>query len=312
MSSSEYVDHVRDARERNCVLRLRVLKIRSGYANGPIFIFEGKTDIGAYEAWIKRIDGDFRYKGVPSNGKTQVLNFRESISGSENKDFKSIYFFIDHDYDGLRGFDDSDNIFCTQSYSFENYLVTDLVLESILNDEFECSDDPDIVPRVLELYRKMSSDFCNSMSDANLRLFIAAKYQLERGRIEKKINKFVEIAVNSVTKIYDDEEVLSLIPLLVEPDEEMEIEGRNEFNEICDCMKRFRGKYIYLFFLTWLDVLSISRKDGILPFTEAKNIKYNRACHTERSLASRSEIPEGLSPFIARIKNELNSLSVQT
>lgn len=309
MSSSEYLERVRDARERKCVLRLQVLKIRSGHANDPIFIFEGKTDIGAYETWIKRLDENCKYRGVPSNGKAQVLNFRDSITGSKNKDFNLIYFFVDHDYDGLRGFDPSDNIFCTDSYSFENYLATGTVLESILNDEFECSDDPELVLKIMELYNSVSIEFCKQMSDVNLRLFIAANYHIEKGRIEKKSSKFVEIAVNSVSKTYDDDKITSLIPLSAEPNETQKKDGHKEFNKICNPMKCYRGKYIYSFFLSWLDVLATSRREGAMPFNEIKNIKYNRACMTERSLASRSEIPEGLSPFISRIVKEVNSLS---
>ncbi|MDG1286321.1 MAG: DUF4435 domain-containing protein [Rickettsiales bacterium] len=202
----------------------------------------------------------------------------------------------------MRGFDESDNIFCTEGYSFENYLVTNIVLESILNDEFECSSEPEKVQDILKLYNSVSSSFCEAMTDANLRLFIAAKYNLHRERIENNLNKFVEITVNSVMKKYDSNQILSLIPLREEPVAEQTATAPEIFNKIIDPMKCHRGKYIYSFFLKWLDILAASRKAGSLPFSEPQNIRYNRASITDRSLASRSEIPNGLTAFILRIK----------
>jgi hypothetical protein len=301
MSSSEYVNRVREARSRTVVLKTKVFTIRSGDESTPIFIFEGKTDLGPYETWIKRIDSNLSYKGIPADGKAQVLDFRDSIRSLDEVTYSSIYFFIDYDFDGLRGYEKSENLFCTDSYSFENYLVCAPVLDSILNDEFECVTDRDSFEAVTELFSKVSSEFCDAIKEANQRLYLAAKYSLDRGRIEARVQKFVLIKIDSVTKQYDSESLSSLIPLTREPDGDQIKEGSREFSCISAPMKSYRGKYIFSFFLTWLDLLAEARRSGSPPFTAAHNIKYNRVLMSERSLASRSPLPPNLREFIAKI-----------
>ncbi|MDP1520630.1 DUF4435 domain-containing protein [Porticoccus litoralis] len=299
MSADGYVDHIRSARKRKSVLKIKVLSIRSGDINAPIFIFEGKTDIGPYEAWIKRIDEDLSYKGLPAEGKAQVLEFRESI---RDENLGPVYFFVDHDFDGLREYRPSSNIYCLDSYSYENYLVTNVVLESILNDEFECSVEPESIHSAQSLYSKVSASFCDAMKEANLRFFVAAKYDLKRGRVDNRINQFVSVFIDFVAKKYDSDRLNQLVPLLDEYSQDEFSSAEEFFLNICDPMKNHRGKYIFSFFLCWLDLLADARKAGTYPFLASASIKYNRAAMSPRSLAGRSKIPTGLSDFILSIR----------
>ncbi|MFL1405349.1 DUF4435 domain-containing protein [Marinobacter sp. M1N3S26] len=301
MSSEYYVEHVREARKRSSVLKIKVLTVRSGDRQSPIFIYEGKTDVGPYETWINRIDNDLHYKCIPGEGKAQVLEFRESVHNSSSSDFSSLYFFLDRDFDGLRGYPNTKDTFCLDAYSFENYLVTCEVLVSILTDEFECAAEPEAIQDVRDLYEKVSADFCEAMADANFRIFLAARYGLDRGRLENRINRFVNIKVDAVERLYNSNTVNDLIPLANSAPEREIDSAMKDFNDIENPMKSYRGKYMLLFFLTWLDFLASSRRCGSFPFKRAENIKFNRATMSERSLASRSPLPEGLKEFILSI-----------
>lgn len=305
MSTERYIQHIRDARKRPSVLKAKILTIRSGEAEIPILVFEGKTDVGPYDTWIRRVYDSFRYKGIPAEGKAQLLDFRESIKDVDDSQYESIYFFIDYDFDGMRGYDVSDNIFCIDSYSFENYLVSEVVLESLLNDEFECAAELETIKAVKELFLKVSGEFCIAMNEANSRLHQAAEYSLERGRLEPKINKFVDVKLDKVIKKHSSNDLEALVPLLKEiTEEEAEIAMR-KFGEIENPMHSHRGKYILNFFLSWLDLLAKARRDGELPFEGGAKIKFNRGALSERSLATRSLLPRGLDDFINKINEQV-------
>jgi len=307
MSSDKYIDHVRDARKRKSVLKIKVLAIRSGDSEVPIFVFEGKTDIGPYEAWIKRISSDFFYKGIPGEGKAQVLEFRDSISNVDEEQFDSIYFFVDNDFDGLRGYQESCDIYCTDSYSFENYLAETEVLISVLEDELGCVSELNDIEQSVSLYAKVSQEFLDAMRQVNFRLFLAAQYDLGRGRLDNRINSFVDFDLNAVRKKYSEEELKELIPLATEADDHQIRTASQKFSEMPEPMKSFRGKYVLSFFLAWLDRLAEARRSGAFPFSEAVKVKYNRAAMTERALASRSPIPTGLNDFILNIDRKVCS-----
>jgi hypothetical protein len=302
VSANSYVEEIRDARHRPSVLKMRVLSLRSGDAKSPIIIFEGKSDVGPYEVWIKRIDETFYYKPLPGTGKAQLLSFRESIELSQTEGMNAIYFVIDKDFDGLRGKLESRNLFCLDGYSFENYLTTPEALESVLNDEFECADSAHNIPITLSLYNSTCEKFCLAMLEVNFRLYLATIFKLPRKSIENRSHKFVNITLSDVVKSYESGDLRTLIPLEQEPRNDQVEAAKENFDTMGNKMKTHRGKYIFSFFLSWLDQLASARKSGAHPFQESKAIKYNRAMMTERSLSSRVATPEGLSEFIDLIK----------
>ena len=312
MSTEGYVDHIRNARGRQVVLKAQVFAIRSGDSSSPILIFEGKTDVGPYEVWFKRINNSFHYKPLPGYGKQQLLEFRESVESSDDDKLEHLYFIIDNDFDGLKGKKESNNLFCLNRYSIENYLATPEVLKSILEDEFECTGAPENITPVLELFNKVAGEFCSVMFNANFRLYIAATLNLQRKRIENRINKFAQIELEQVLKNHENSELKILIPLETEPKPNTAqiAEANNSFSKIDNYMFFHRGKYILSFFVAWLDLLADARRSGNHPFVNAKNIKYNRVTMTMRSLASRSKIPNGLSEFVDNIGKCTNEICI--
>ena len=121
METSEFADHVRAHRSSGAVLKTRVSNIRSRDRTALIAIVEGVSDVAPYEVWIARIFRQLAFEFVPGAGKSQLLDFRRRMKNDRSGLVSGIYLFIDRDFDGLRGQQEGDDIFCTERYSIENY-----------------------------------------------------------------------------------------------------------------------------------------------------------------------------------------------
>jgi hypothetical protein len=264
-------------------------------------IFEGKSDVGAYEAWKSRVREDLKYRTLLSGGKRTSKKFREYLQTQTNAAFDLIYFIVDRDYDDIGSGAISENMFCTDRYSIENYFVSESVLESILLDEFECHEDHEEVKAALQLFESVTAQFCDAMSEVNFRLFLAAKYQISKESVGEKCSPFVTVHIDHVEKICDACSIQALVKLEREPTEEELAEGMAEFEKLGDPISDHRGKYLLSFFLSWLDLLSQARREGKICFSEKKTFKYSRASLTFRSLAIRSEMPKQIDEFINSI-----------
>jgi hypothetical protein len=275
-----YVNSVRSSREKVVVLKTKVLKIRSAMGSVPVIVFEGVTDPGPYDVWFRRYKSDLKYIPVTANGKGHLMKFYGSLKNEEGIWKNLVYFIVDHDFDGLRGYEHSDIIFHTCTYSMENYLVSTDVLQSLLNDEFENPEGVEENINIIAHYESLLDNVCSALTDVNKRIFFMQNSNVGKGSKEEKIGKYIEISLSEVKKLYGDDDLISLVPLHREPTAE-ELDFLNDhFSKFEDLRSRFRGKYLYDFFL---------------------NIAFGRAELTHRSLASRVSGPSGLSNFVERI-----------
>ena len=301
MSDKDYFDGVVASRGRPAVLLTKVFSFRSGEENVPIIIFEGKTDIGPYEVWFKRINGDFVYKPILAEGKKQALEFRSHVMSTESKFLESIYFVVDKDFDSLRGEVKTGNIFCTDKYSVENYLVSEGVLRSILNDEFECHDEEVTVDNIILGFNAQIQRFCELMADVNFRLFLAAQCNIKKESTGSRLSPYIVFSLQDIEKVYSDDDLVHLIPLDREPTPEEIEQSRILFAEVEDPKSEYRGKFLLSFFLGWIDLLSVARRNGDIYFNAPTQFSFSRASLTLRSLASRSEMPAELPNFLGSI-----------
>ena len=139
MENSEFVNHARNHRSSGAALKIRVSNVRSRNPTAIIAVVEGPEDIGPYEVWINRISDALSFEFVPGAGKSQLLDFRRRMASDRTGLSRGTYLFVDRDFDGLRGQKEGADIFCTEAYSVENYLVSTTILKSILTDEFRCT-----------------------------------------------------------------------------------------------------------------------------------------------------------------------------
>lgn len=113
------------------------IKILSQYKkdNNTIFCFvEGNEDISFYSQFIERYkENDLKF--IVCNGKENVIDNYNSLSWSFY-DKKRVLFFMDKDFDDFIGntLVLDDNIFVTELYSIENYLVNEVTLRKFIID----------------------------------------------------------------------------------------------------------------------------------------------------------------------------------
>lgn len=299
------VEVLRDARDKSVVLKTKVLKARSAGRDLPIIIFEGKTDVGPYESWIKKISKRLTYIPISATGKKQSLDFYSRVLTERAPWNYLIYFVVDRDFDELRGYSSDRIIFKTCCYSMESYLISTESLRSVLADEFECHEDEEQIEKILDHYKIILSDACMELQDINKRIYFLQNYNAGTGSKEERVGRFIDINLDGVKRTYKDSDLKVLIPLSREPTEQENAQIDEVFSGFKEHPKRFRGKYLLDFFLSWLCLLSEDRKSGNVLFSSNKNIRFGRAELTHRSLASRVDGPKGLSEFIENILEDI-------
>lgn len=114
------------------------IKILSQYKTSDNTIFclvEGIEDISFYRPFMEIYKEDIPVKYIVCNGKQNVIDNYNDIDWSFY-DKKRILFFIDKDFDDYIGREiiTDNNVFVTDCYSIENYLVDEIILEKFITD----------------------------------------------------------------------------------------------------------------------------------------------------------------------------------
>lgn len=300
--NDSYLSLMKAARGAPAVLKVRLASLKSALPTTLILAFEGNDDKVVYYHWIKRIKPVLRYEPFPCDGKEQLLQLKDLVDRDLGNLREGLYFFVDRDFDDLRGREPSASIFMTKAYSIENYLVGKGVLEELLKNEFHCHTEIDDRRRVVEIFFQLYRDFLTITADLNRRIFLARRLKIElKAALPTKIGRILNIEVNSVSRGNLSES--ELVVLEREPTEIERQELDVEFNAL-DAAFRYRGKFALLFFMKWLEKMAMDRNsDQPRYFPRALNggkVKFNEL--TLHNLASKSELPEGLAEFIMRMK----------
>jgi hypothetical protein len=303
MSDSELVDRARQHRSSGAVLKIRVSAIRSRDSETPILIVEGASDIGPYEVWIDRIDTELNIEFLGAAGKSQILDFRRRLMDDRVGLKTKVFMCVDRDFDDLRGQQLGTDLFCTSTYSIENVMVSERVLKSILTDEARCAADTSHRGDIVRIFQDVLKQFFVCMKPANNLIFRARRLGIRDVKIVEAISKYVRIALTEVTVAYENDTELQNLVKAEHDLAEDEFEQIDMEFESLDPHERYRGKFLMSFFLRWLDLLALERGRAgqtLFPETAAKNLSF--AGLTLRSLASRSQLPEGLKEFVLNIK----------
>lgn len=292
-----YVEEVRKAREAPAVLKLKLMSLRCTAPDVCVFAFEGVEDKVVYFHWIQRIDQDLVYEPFVCGGKEKLLQFMEMLDRDRSGLSRRVFFFVDRDFDDLRGRKPTESIFMTPTYSFENALVDEGVLDEVLKNELHCHAEPIIRQRALGIFRKRYEEFLAISRETNLRLFIARRCSIPLGGdLPTRINLIAEISLIKVEigKASINEQVV----LTREPTLEEVAKCQEEF-VVLQPEGRYRGKFAYMFFNRLLSLLVQDRKSNPSTlFPELANDGYKALIPTLDSLAARSKLPEGLEAFI--------------
>jgi hypothetical protein len=295
------MERTREYRNSGAVLKVRLSNIRSRDPSILVLIFEGDTDVGPYEVWLSRIDDNLKYQPLAGVGKAQLLDLRRRLSAQPDL-ARYVYFFVDRDFDDLRGQQTGADLFCTEYYSMENYLVSKRVLASLLNDELRCDPSTSDREKVIALFDDVFPQFLRCMSVINQRLFRAKQLGISGSSIADTINQYVAISLETVTTKLDEDRVVALVGLDREPTPAECAKYDPEFAKLIP-EERHRGKFHLGFFLRWIDLLAKEREQHHRHlFSDSRSLSFSVGNLTLRSLASRSAVPASLGNFVAGIR----------
>lgn len=306
----EELESMKQARQVSSVLKISILSIRSQLATIPIFVFEGPDDKATYSQWIRRVAPNLVYEPLPANGKDQALKLWDSLIRDKDDLVNDIYVFIDRDFDDLKGRATHPNIFMTERYAVENYVVCEKVLEEILKDELHCHAQPLVRKNVIAHFAKAYKEFQNIVKEINFVIYCARKLRIDVDSMPKKMSKIASVSLDGITPA--DPPCASLLELKRNITTEEADKLRTEFDGL-ESPHRMRGKFLLLFFSKWIELLSVERlrQDKKLMSPLPKVTKIGASSFSIGSLASRSSLPEGLELFLAGIPDNLKSVPIQ-
>lgn len=297
------VESLKASRNSAAVLKMEIAKLRSSFPNLPILAYEGDDDKTVYSQWIGRTRHDFQYAMFTCTGKTGVLALRQSLQIDRTGLKDGVYFFVDRDFDDLRGQTDGDDIFLTEKYSVENYLVCPEVIESVLKVEFHCNTRPDLVCETLRSFSRDYESFLEVTKEINLRLYVARMINAEVARLPTSLSKVATVTFGEISQgsLRADEAVR-----FAEASDDLIESHRDTFSDL-DERDRYRGKFALMFMETWLLSLAAERrKPDPNHFSSLEcPSKFRLRELTLSNFASKSPLPTGLAEFIGRIPQSL-------
>lgn len=294
----DLVSRMREGRRSPAALKIALSHLRSARPDSTVFVFEGVDDIGVYEVWISRCPTSPPYEPLPGKGKDQLLGLRRMLEADTTGLRRSVFFFLDRDFDGLKGQAAGPDVFMHNTYSAENYLASDEVLESLLNDELRCAGDPEARRVVLEQYSLARNRFHALIKDVNFKLFLARKCGIRLANLEDSLGRLLSVGLSDVELLPSVSSAI-LISLDREPTDEEVRQYQVEFDALFPVVD-YRGKYELQFLIRWVTKLAEDRSSPTpRMFAERCSTGHVSAALTLRSLAGRCRLPEKLCSFVA-------------
>lgn len=297
----ELVDRARQERKSPSVLKTKLSQLRSRFQDKPILILEGFDDVGPYETWINRVVEAGTLKFLPGSGKEQLLGLRTLLARDETGLRASVFYAVDRDFDDLLGQNPGPDIFCTDRYSVENYVIDERVVASILRDELRLEEGSANFNAAIQAYTNNLNNLTSALIPVNFRIFCCRRLHIQSLSTLPEVRRFATINLSMVTANVNEQTLATAIPLASEPPE-LEMEAlKNDFNSL-DLRLHHRGKFLFQFLLSWVEKLAEEARNpsGEL-FKEKVNIKFTTATLSLRSLATRSEMPAGFRDFVTRM-----------
>ncbi|PHR18650.1 MAG: hypothetical protein COA41_09595 [Sphingopyxis sp.] len=292
------VARLREARKSPSVLKTKLALTRSKFPTIRIVVFEGQDDKIVYSQWIRDIEPGFEYEPMVCGGKRGVRGLKNLCVRDRTELGRDVLFIVDHDFDGLDGFTNTEEVYCTSTYSFENHLVCTDVLNLILRDEFPCDGHPEIRASICETFRKDYVKFIEVSRSFNYRLYLARRLGIELDApIPSSLTALARVRYDDVTKGNKA------------PSEVIQLSRRPSGAEVGNIVRQFlqldghrsyRGKFALKFFKAWLRELRTEYQQdnrGIFDGVEGTQ-KIQEAEWTLSSFAAKSRAPDCFRAFV--------------
>ena len=297
------IEKLRRERENANKLLIQYNKIRSRHESALVCSFEGYDDVTFYDTMFGKISANIRYVPYVCKGKDQVLQLRQILARNVAADSHLVRYFVDHDFDGLKGHPPGENLYVTPCYSIENLLVGQVVLEGLLRAEYRCHDDyaAQDVEVIGKLFEDRVSEFISCMRDVNCWLHSARTQGIILGEMKDDIKKYLRISLKAITTNAQAGELQVLIGYASAPDVTKLTASLPAF-EALDPMKDWRGKFWFAFFRKFLKFLKDDRgTKNPQYFAQKASMSFAPDGDIIRSLASMIAVPQCLHQFGLRM-----------
>ncbi|HCT4905027.1 TPA: DUF4435 domain-containing protein [Klebsiella pneumoniae] len=299
---SERIGGLRKKREADAVMQLRFNKFLSKAGNEIILAVEGDDDVTFYTTVLQRVYSKCAI-GFVCNGKDGVLQLRNIVRGKKTYSSVNLTFYVDHDFDGLKGDTPSYDLYCTPTYSFENILVDIRVLNTLLSSEYRCNgfDGLNDIESIGNIYYKRLDEFNTCMKLANNIIHHLRTNGIQSANIDNDIKKYVRISLDGVQSNCEYNDLLTLIGVRDEEELSTFNAGEEVFEKL-NPVKSWRGKYILSFFIKILSDLKEDRgRKTPVYFSSKKKMTFNPSNDVIRTLTSCAPIPDCLVAFMNKI-----------
>lgn len=295
-----YLNRLKTARDSRAVLKYELVTLRGELPRTLIFVFEGDDDKIVYFHWVKRIRPELEYEPFPCRGKRRVLQLRDAVFQDKADLAEGVYFFIDRDFDDLQGHAPHQSTFMTDTYSTENYLVTEGVLAEFLKTEYHCHAKPEAREIIIKRFSYLYATFLEVTKDINKRLFFARRLGINTPSVPDKLNAIVTFTLNDVTRHSSDP--TEIIVLDREPTQ-IEVDSLASDFDSLEAASRYRGKFALKFFEKWLGMLADDYASDSPSYfsTIDRTAKVRRSEVSLGSMAAKSHLPGGLQDFILAV-----------
>ncbi len=282
---------------------LQFNQLRSRYSDSWIFAVEGDNDVVFYQAALNRFGFDKDLKFLPCKGKTNVLKLLSTLQNSSVTSAAKTRFFIDKDFDGLKNHKQSDELYCTPTYSIENLMVDENILKQLLTSTFKCTGTEDsYVDIFVTLFKSRLEEFYKEIEPVNLKLFCVRKAEKECGSIDHNlVKKYLSISLDRVEK---NQACSCKIETLLGIEEyPMDCSGfHDEFKKL-DKHQHWRGKFLYEFFIKFLQLIAEDRSSPSgRYFIDRRKISFQAGEISLELLSSKVNYPSCLLRFFESAK----------
>lgn len=301
---------MREARDAPAVHKASLAALRAHEPDVVVFACEGVDDKKVYFHWLRNSQIKFGYEFIVCNGKEKVLKFRELLSRDVTGLHKDVYFFIDKDFDGLKGYATGTDIYLTETYSFENALVTSEILREILTVDMHCHGEPQIRDNVIEKFEEIYLSFLTVTRAHNHRIYLARRLGINSKSLPDKLNKLATVSLLKVD--FAEKSVNEAVVLDREPSQSEIYQHEADFSSL-EPKRDYRGKFALLFFIRWLEFLGKDRnsENSNLFKSVTKPSALATTQYSLDSIASKSLPPDSFKVFIGAISvGKLESASV--
>jgi len=296
------IGSLRDSRDSYSE-KLRQLLIQHKNNPDALFcVYEGE-DAKYYGIRIDNITRFTDRRRIPCRGKADVLRLHEKVNSDSILRASNTIFFVDHDFDGMRGMAESGAIYMTPCYSVENLYIDKLVVRKILTEEFllDDFDNSEELENIIELYEQRLAELVASLTPLNAWIAIQREKEDASSKLNlgsTKLNKFVTISLEKVDSKYTIDSLDAMFPDAIEVSEGelqtkiLEFDGGNK-------VLLFRGKYLIEFLRVFLDLLKEDKRNSIPNYFSSKsNVKLVLSKNILSELSQYAITPDCLKEFL--------------